>query len=61
MGTPLRSVVVVVGEWRTAHRHPRDRSKGQSDPDTLEVHPRPRVHCPSRTLPQVVVHLVCYA
>ena len=51
----------VVDEWRTAQRHPGDRSGGQSKPDTLEAHPRPRVHYPSRTLPQVVVHLVCHA
>ena len=61
MGTPPRSVVGVVGEWRTAQRHPGDRPGGQSEPDTLEAHPRLRVHCPSRTLPQVVVHPVCHA
>ena len=53
--------MAMVGEWRTAHRHPGDRPGGQSEPDTREAHPRPRIHCPSRTLPQVVVHPVCHA
>ena len=57
----MRSTVGVVGEWRTAQRHPGDRPGGLSEPDTLEAHPRPRVHCPSRTLPQVMVHPVCHA
>ena len=61
MGRPLRSAVGVVGEWRTAKRHPEDRPGGQSDPDTREAHPRLRVHCPSCTLPQVVVHPVYHA
>ena len=64
MGLPQRpvlAVVEVVGEWRTAQRHSMDRSGGQNEPDTREAHPRPRVHCPSRTLPQVVVHPVCHA
>ena len=60
MGPPPRSAVGVEGEWRTAERHPGDRTGGQSEPDTLEAHPRPRVHCPSRTLPQVVVHPICH-
>ena len=51
----------MVGEWRTAQRLPEDRPGAQNEPDTLEAHPRPRVHCPSRTLPQVVVHSVCHA
>ena len=53
--------MAVVGKWRTAQRHLGDHSGGQSDPDTSEAHPHPRVHCPSRTLPQVVVHPVCHA
>ena len=62
MGLPLRSVVVgVVGEWRTARRHPGDRSGIQNEPDTRGAHPRPRAHCPSRMSPQVVVHPVCPA
>ena len=61
MGPPPRSAVGVVGEWRTAQRLPRDRPRGQNELDTLEAHPRPRVHCPSRTLPQVMVHPVCHA
>ena len=40
---------------------PWDRPGGQKEPDTLEAHSRPRVHCPSRTLPQVMVHPVCHA
>ena len=40
---------------------PWDQPGGQNEPDTLEAHPRPRVHCPSRTLPQVMVHPVCHA
>ena len=51
----------VVGEWRTAQCHSGDRPGGQSKLDTLESHPRPRVHCPSRTLPQVMVHPVFHA
>ena len=61
MGLLPRSVVGVVGEWMTAQRLPGDQSGCQNEPDTLEAHPRPRVHCPSRTLPQVVVHPVCHA
>ena len=61
MGPPLRLAVGVVGEWRTAQRHPGDLPGGQNEPDTLEAHPCPRVHCPSRTLPQVVGHPVCHA
>ena len=61
MGPPPRLVVAEVGEWMTAHRHPRDRPKVQTEPDTREAHPRLRVHYPSRTLPQVVVHPVCHA
>ena len=60
MGPPPRSVVGVVGEWRTAQRHPRDRPGGQNESDTLEAHSCPRVHCPSRTLSQVVVYPVCH-
>ena len=60
MGPPLRSAVGVVNEWWTAQRLPGDRPRGQNKPDTLEVHPHPRAHCPSRTLPQVVVHPVCH-
>ena len=51
----------VEGEWRTSQRHHRDHSGGQSEPDTREAHPRSRVHCSSRTLPQVVEHPVCHA
>ena len=61
MGPPPRPAVGVVGEWRTAQCFPRDRPGGQNKPDTLEAHPRPRVHCPSRTFSQVVVHPVCHA
>ena len=61
MGPPPRSALAEVGEWMTAYRHPGDHSGVQNEPDTREAHPRPRVHCPSRTLPQVVVHSVCHA
>ena len=61
MGPPPRSTVGVVGVWRTAQRHPGDGPGGLSESDTLEAHPRPRVHCPIRTLPQVMVHPVCHA
>ena len=62
MGPPLGSVVVVVvGEWRTARRHPRDRPEVQKESDTRGAHPRLRAHCPSRMSPQVVVHSVCHA
>ena len=61
MGPPPRSTVAVVGEWRTAQRHPGDRPGVQNELDTREAHPRPRVHYPSRTFPQVMVHLVCHA
>ena len=44
MGPPPRSAVGVVGEWRTAQHRPGDRSGGQNKPDTLEAHPRSRVH-----------------
>ena len=61
MGPPLRPVVGVVGEWRTAQRLPGDGPGGQNEPDTLEAHPRPSFHCPSRTFPLVVVQPVCHA
>ena len=61
MGPPLRSAVAVVGKGRTTQRHPGGRLGGQNKPDTLEAHPRSRVHCPIRTLPQVVVLLICQA
>ena len=61
MGPPPRSAVGVVGEWMIAKRHPKDRPRGQSEPDNLKAHPRLRVHCSSRTLPQVVVHPICHA
>ena len=61
MGPPPRSVVVVVGEWRTAQRHPVDRPGVENEPDTREAHLRPRVHCPSRTFPQVVENPVCHS
>ena len=61
MGLPLRSAVGVLSEWMIAQRLPGDRLGGQTEPNTLEAHPRPRAHCPSRTLPQVVVHPVCHA
>ena len=53
--------MVGVGEWRTTQRHPGDRPGGQSELDTHEAHPRPRVHFLSRTLPHVMVHPVCHA
>ena len=60
MGHSIRSAVGVVGEWRTAQRDPGDRPGGQSDPGTLEAHPRLRVYCPSHTLPrQLIEHLGC--
>ena len=46
MGPPPRSAVGVVGEWRTTQRRHADRQGGQSKPNTLEAHPRMRVHCP---------------
>ena len=61
MGPPPRLTQGVVGEWRTAQRLLGDRPGGQNESDTLEAHPRSRVHCPSHTFPQVVVHPVCYA
>ena len=61
MGAPQRLAEGVVGEWWTAQCLPGDRPGGQNEPDTLEAHPYPRVHCPSRTLPQVMVHPVCHA
>ena len=61
MGPPPRSAVGVVGEWWTTQRLPGDRLGGQNEPDTPEAHPRLRVHCLSRTLPQVVVHPVYHA
>ena len=51
MGPPPRSAVGVVGESWMTQRLPGDRPRGQNEPDTLEVHPRPRAHCLSRTLP----------
>ena len=45
----------------TAQLLPGDRPGVQNELGTLEAHSRPRVHCPSRTLPQVVVHPVCHA
>ena len=48
------------GGWRTTQRLPGDCPGGQNEPDTFEAHPRPRVNCPSHTLPQVVVHPVCH-
>ena len=61
MGPPPRSAVGEVSEWRTTQRLPGDRSGSQIEPDTLEADPRPRAHCPSRILPQVVVHPACHA
>ena len=61
MGPPLRSDVGVVGEWMTTQHPPGGRPGGQNEPDTLEAPPRPRAHCPSRTLPQVMVHPVYHA
>ena len=49
------------GEWMTAQHLPGDRPGDQNEPDTLEALPRPRVHCQSHTLPQVMVHPVCHA
>ena len=60
-GSPPRSAVGVVGEWWTAQCFPGDRPGGQNEPNTLEAHPRPRVHCLSRILPQVMVHPVYHA
>ena len=61
MRPPSRSVVVVGDDWLKAQRLPGDRSGGQNTPDIIEAHPCPRVHCPSRTLPQVVVHPIYHA
>ena len=61
MGSSLRSAVAVVGERRTAQRHPEDRPGVQNEPNTCEAHPRPRVHCSSHTFPPVVGHPVCHA
>ena len=61
MRPPPRSVVGVVGEWRMTQCLPGDLPGGQNEPDTLEAHHCPRVHCPSLTLPQVVVHPICHA
>ena len=53
--------MVVVDEWMTAQHPPGGRSGSQNEPDTLEAHPHPRAHCPSSTLPQVMVHPVYHA
>ena len=58
---PRSAVMMLVGEWRTTRHHPGDRLGVQNVPDTRGAHPRPRVHCPSRTSPQVMVHPVCHA
>ena len=63
MGSPPRSVVVVVGvvvgERRTAQCHPGDHLGGQNGPDSRGAPPRPRAHGPSHKSPQVVGHPVC--
>ena len=61
MGPLPRSAVGMVGVWWTTQRLLGDRSRGQNEPGTLEAHPRPRAHYPSRTLPQVMVYPVCHA
>ena len=52
---------VVVDGRRIGQCHPRGQPRGQTRPDSLKAHPHLRVHCPSHTLCQVVVHLACRA
>ena len=54
-----RKSVAVVDGWRSGQRHPQGRPGGQTGPDTLEAYPHPRVHCPSHTSIQGVVHPTC--
>ena len=61
MGPLPRSAATIASEWRTTQRHPGDCLRVQNETVTREADPRPRVHCPSRTFPQVVVHPVCHA
>ena len=61
MEPPPRLARGVVSELMTAQCLLGYRSGGQTEPDTLEAHPRQRAHYPNRTLPQVMVHLVCHA
>ena len=53
-----KSVAVVDGR-RSGQRHPRGRPGGQTEPDTLEAHPHPRVHCLSHTSIRGVVYPAC--
>ena len=55
-----RKAMGVVEGRRSGQRHPRGGPGGQIGPDTHEVPPHLRVHCPSHTPPQVVVHPTCH-
>ena len=55
-----RSVVVGDG-WRTVQRHLGGLPRDQTWTDTLEAHPRPRVHYLSHKPLMVLVHPACHA
>ena len=56
-----RKAVAGVDGRRSGPRHPGGWPGGQTGPDTREAPPHLRVHCPSHTPPQVMVHLACHA
>ena len=51
-----RKAVAVVDGRMSGQRHLGGQPGGQTGPDTHEAPPHMRVHCPSHTPPQVVVH-----
>ena len=53
-----RSVVEGDGR-RPVQHHPEGRLGCQTEPDTLEARPHPRVHCLSHTSHRGVVHPAC--
>ena len=56
-----RKSVGVVDGRRARQRHPGGRPGGQNGPDTLVANPHLRVHCPSHTSLQGMVHSACRA
>ena len=56
-----RKAVAVVDGRRSSQQHLEGRLGGQIGPDTRGAPPHLRVHFPSHTPPQVVVHPTCHA
>ena len=61
MAVEGRKSIAVVNGKRSGQQHPGGRPGGQTGADTCEAPPHLRVHCPSHTPPQVVVHRACHA